>query len=650
MLPEFTPEVLFRTLIPRQDWRPFPTIEDRQAWSRLPEEVRLELLQRGQALLGFAWPSLPATLFLEYARNGNRSHYEALHFQRRGALADLVIAECVESHGRFLDDIANGIWAICEESFWGVPAHVGMTQIAGDGLVDVAEPTVDLFVAETAALLAWTVYLLGHRLDTVSPLLCQRILLETKFRMLDPCLARDDFWWLSFQPGTHAINNWNPWVNSNWLATALLLEQDESRRRAVVEKVLRSLDIFLSVYGESGGCDEGPGYWGRAGASLFDCLELLYSASGGAYSVYDHPKIQNMGRFIYRAHIQDSYYVNFADASALNHPQGSLVYMYGERIADQKMMGFGAWLARQAGLAARVQRDSLGRVLPALFSLDRLTQVQPVQPLPQQYWFADIQVLTCREWEGSAQGFFLAAKGGHNGESHNHNDVGNFVIFQDGKPLIVDAGVETYSRKTFSAQRYEIWTMQSAYHSLLPSFLPGSTGSTLPHLPHTPGEGQTLIQQAPGRTYSARDVTCQVSDGYATIRLDLAPAYPPEAGLLSWQRTIALQRGQGIFLQDTFQLEQPAAAIHLGLLTPSQVEFPQDGLLIFRPASLPDGRQSGQGRLLYPQNLFEVRYEEVPISDERLRPVWGERLGRIVLTTRSSLQAGEWNFRWEKLD
>ena len=44
--------------------------------------------------------------------------------------------------------------------------------------------------------------------------------------------------------------------------------------------------------------------------------------------------------------------------------------------------------------------------------------------------------------------------------------MGNVVVFVDGKPVIVDAGVETYTRKTFSAERYTIWTMQSAYHTL----------------------------------------------------------------------------------------------------------------------------------------------------------------------------------------
>ena len=224
--------------------------------------MRKDLIANGEKYLRYAWPDLPATLFLEYAREGNRSRYEHEHFARRTALTNLIVAECVEGKGRFLDDIANGVWAICEESFWGVPAHVG-AQKAGSGLPDPAEPVVDLFAAETGESLAWTSYLLGEQLDRVSPMIRKRISHEIDRRILTPCLERDDFGWMGFSGGR--VNNWNPWCNSNWLACTLLIEPDENRRIAAVAKIVRSLDHFFDAYDDDGGCDEGPGYWGRAG-------------------------------------------------------------------------------------------------------------------------------------------------------------------------------------------------------------------------------------------------------------------------------------------------------------------------------------------------------------------------------------------------
>lgn len=71
-----------------------------------------------------------------------------------------------------------------------------------------------------------------------------------------------------------------------------------------------------------------------------------------------------------------------------------------------------------------------------------------------------------RSEKGSSKGVFLSAKGGHNGESHGHNNVGNFVLYLDGKPGLIDVGVATYSAKTFSKERYNLWYMQSQWHNV----------------------------------------------------------------------------------------------------------------------------------------------------------------------------------------
>ncbi len=36
----------------------------------------------------------------------------------------------------------------------------------------------------------------------------------------------------------------------------------------------------------------------------------------------------------------------------------------------------------------------------------------------------------------------------------------------NGKPALIDVGRPTYTRQTFSGDRYKIWAMQSAYHNL----------------------------------------------------------------------------------------------------------------------------------------------------------------------------------------
>jgi Heparinase II/III-like protein len=459
----YSPATLRKTLLPRGEWKPFPRVTDREAWAAVPAAVKQAVLAAAEPWIGKPYAPLPATLFLEYARNGNRSHFENVQFGRRAHLRQLVLAECVERKGRLLDEIADGVWSTCEETFWGVPAHLS-AQKSGVGLPDVSEPIIELFAAETGALLAWTDYLVGAQLDSVNPLVRARIAYEVERRILAPYRDRIDFWWMGLDPrlANRTMNNWNPWINSNVLTCVLLMDGDETRRAATAHKVLTSIDRFLASYHSDGGCDEGPGYWSRAGGSLFDNLELLHSASKGAIDYYSDPLVREIGRYIYRAHIADDWFVNFADASAKIHLDGDLVYRYGVAIQDANMRALGAYAAQQ-GVSVG---DSLGRALPAIFNYTAVHDAEGHQPFVRDVWLDGIQVAAARRKAGSADGFYFAALGGHNAESHNHNDVGNFIVFLNGDPVLIDVGVETYTAKTFSPRRYEIWTMQSAYHNL----------------------------------------------------------------------------------------------------------------------------------------------------------------------------------------
>ncbi len=81
-------------------------------------------------------------------------------------------------------------------------------------------------------------------------------------------------------------------------------------------------------------------------------------------------------------------------------------------------------------------------------------------------YLPSVQIMVARQTPGSISGLTLAAKGGHNGEHHNHRDVGSVVVAVDGVPLLVDAGQPTYTAQTFGPDRYDIRAMQSAWHSV----------------------------------------------------------------------------------------------------------------------------------------------------------------------------------------
>ena len=600
-------QALAAVLIPAAQWHPYPTIRDRADWEAVPQEIRAGFVREAQQSLGTAWERIPATVTLQYIRNGNRSHYDVMNTRQREKLTTLVLAEVFENEGRFLDEIADGIWAISEQTFWGSTAHLGM-QRAGNGLPDVTEPIVDLFAAETGALLAWTDYLLGDRLNQVSPLLRKRIRAEVDRRVLTPALQRDDFWWMGFGERKN-VNNWNPWINSNWLTAVLLLEADPRRRTASVYKIMRSLDNFINVYPDDGASDEGPGYWGRAGASLFDNLELLRSATNGAVDIYRSPLVRNMGQYIYRVYIKDEYFVPMGDASAKLRPDADLVYQYGKRIGDPVMQGFGALLAQRRG-PYRPGSGSPGRVLPALLVAREIATARASEPLLGSVWLPDLQLMAARSTPDSGARLYLSAWGGHNAQSHNHNDVGNFIVYGDGRPVLIDLGVETYSAKTFSSQRYEIWTMQSAYHNL-----PTING----------------VMQGAGREFQAKGVSFEESANRVTFSADIASAYPAEAAVQRWQRGVTLdRRTPAVELEDRYELTKWKEPVRLNLMTPLRADTSRRG----------EVRLGGLYILIFDPRQLHATVEEIRVSDQQLRSVWGDAVERLVLTTQGTALHG----------
>jgi hypothetical protein len=596
-------------LVGPEAWRPYP--KDAAGWRQVPEAQRRAFVAAAERELTTGWATVPATAFLAYSRTGDRASYERLANQRRHKLGLLLAGELLEGRGRFVDAIADGVWVICEESFWGSVAHLGDQ----GPLPDVRAPIVDLFAAETGALLAWTDYLVGERLDAVNPRVRERLRLEVERRVLAPALERDDFWWMGF--GNREVNNWNPWINSNWLTAVLLLERDPDRRLRAVEKIARSLDRFIDGYPDDGGCDEGPVYWGHAAASLFESLDLLASATGGRADVRRASLVRAMARFIASAHIKDEWFVNVGDAAARLRPAPELVYRYGKAAGEPEVAAFGAWLARRRGPYGpdEVQPyGTPGRVLPALSLAGEIAAAPAAEPLEGEVWLPDLQLMAAREKPGSADGLYVAAWGGHNAQSHNHNDVGNVLVFADGRPVLADAGVGEYTSKTFSARRYEIWTMQSQWHNL-----PAING----------------VDQAAGAAFLARDVTYRATPVEVRFSLDIAPAWPAAAQVTKWKRDVVLDRAaHRVVIDEDYALAAAREPVRLNFLTPLAADVARPGRVLLTPEA------GCSQEILYDAERFRANVEERRFEDSRLNAVWGDRLFRVVLTGKDLQASG----------
>lgn len=190
-------------------FHPFPKAVDRKAYEGLPAALKELLIQAGEAKLGYEFPVIRATDYMRFKRDGDRAAFEALYFAKRNALNDLIQAECVEHQGRFLDDILNGIYSICEETAWQLPAHNSYIRDTPQLILpDVTRPVMDLFACETGALLACAAYLLEDDLNAVSPFILTCIEDNLKRRLTVHGSSTDlDIHFVPVQHGTDSSLN-----------------------------------------------------------------------------------------------------------------------------------------------------------------------------------------------------------------------------------------------------------------------------------------------------------------------------------------------------------------------------------------------------------------------------------------------------------
>ena len=447
----------------------------------------------------------------------------------------------------------------------------------------------DLFSAQTGMILSFAAALAGEALARVSGEIVPRIRREIQSRILDPFMETDDFWWMGFK--RKDLCNWTPWIVSNVLYCAVLSPMGPERLGALLERGCGMLDRWLDCVPADGGCDEGAGYWNMAGGAFLDCLELLDRVTEGKAVFWQEEKIRNILLFPLRAEIGGGgWFLNFADCDARPFISGERLQTAGEKLGLPELTEMGI---RLRGTLNDQLSDvpHLSCALQLLFhpaGEEKQAETSRIGQGSGSCWLPDLQAGLFRQ-----EGLTLCCKGGHNGESHTHNDVGSFMLYIDGEPEIVDAGNMIYTAKTFSGERYTLWNTRSGYHNV-------------------PLIGDA--EQQAGAAFRAREVV----PGENGISLDLAEAYPPEAGVLSLRRQLALADG-GLRLTDEITLKNPRPVTWVFLLR-HQPEPGEDGVFTV-----------GRLAMRYPKEL-RFSCEEVKVTDPRMARNYPGSLWRVCLT------------------
>ena len=595
-------------LVMDQGWVPYPAYEDRPGWTELLGEYQAPLITQGEAQMGFSWVTITRDDYLAYERSGSRHQMEDKQEANTDALSRLFIAELAEGQGRFLPDLARGVQWFCDAPSWAVSAHLAKYQKSKSPVPDPSDPILALYQGNISQLLSWIYYYFHNQLEPVQPGLPARMRAELQKRELDPYLQRDDFWWMGFKPWSgKLLNNWNPWCNANALLCFMLLENDRNTLAAAIEKALRSLDLYLASLSRDGACDEGTTYWYKSTGHLMDCLECLKMVSGGKCDAWNDPFIQRLGEYIVNADIGDNWQVNFADGKPSRCPITYVIYRYGRDTGNRTVMDFAV------NRCKAFCHNPVNGLDWTLF-YQSLENLRAVRTLKQQPWVAykphsfvsypETQIAFLRA--GKA---YLAAKGGNNGERHNHNDVGSCIYFYDNQPVLVDAGVGTYTRDTFGAGRFANWFVQSGWHNV-----PVING----------------CDQAFGAEFKASG--SRARKALRRFSADIAGAYPDSAAIGKWCVNYRLRRNGALRITHRFSLREAREPNELHLLVSDEPHLCEEGKI----------RLAGGVLLRYDPAQFTVSVETKSLLGLGFSDRWGDALYRISLKAKRLQQKGKY--------
>lgn len=499
----------------------FP-LDDRDAWKQLAEHPSLRsVLPAAQALIDSVPPDLPDDLYLEFTRSGDRNAYQKPYFARRRAVVLLAIAEGVENRGRFLPALDRYVRVVCDERAWCLPAHDRKLE-AYHG----KRAVLDLFLAETSWNLALVAQTFKDRLPAATIRLIDENLQRRTFGPYERILAGEAAppWWFK------TTNNWNAVCLAGITGAALTNLEDTERRRLYVEKAEASIQNFLDGFTADGYCSEGVGYWNYGFGHYLLLSETIRQVTDGKKDWLTTPLVSTIASYPARLAIEPGVWPWFSDCSPGTKPSPVLLEFLTRRLAEPA-----AVLRGEPGLyqASRPELYAVATLYQTI--LDPATPLtEPVDP-PLRDAFPDAGVFVVRASKPSGVG--LAVKAGHNGEHHNHNDVGSYALVRGGVTLLGDAGKEVYTAATFDSRRY-----LSPFNN--------SFGHPVPLV------GGEL--QATGREHRGDVIETLFTDEVDKITIDLTAAYDAPT-LLSLQREFSCRRGDNpsVVIEDRVRFSRP---------------------------------------------------------------------------------------------
>ncbi len=472
---------------------------------------------------------------MDFTRTGSRAVCDQGLRERLLMTEQAALALWLEHPAANLDFLQDLLWAWCETTTWCSAAHS-----SGN-----LQTRVELVSSRIGRCLAEILRLFGKELD---PEVNTRMRDELQRRILSPALDLEspEGWWT-------CANNWNLVCNGNVIQTALNLCDDADLLASTIHPLMGRLQYAIDGFGDDGSCFEGIGYWQYGFGQYLELAYCLLHRTGGKLNLLDDPKIQKICRFPLAMRLDESAFATFSDSGHLTHLRYEIPAIINHFMDAPELLTMVD--RREDGSPAVVQPGSNKTAyFPERWRVLALDLDASVPPYAEPAH--DVHLHDCGYVRATRNGTTLAAVAGHNDMSHNHNDIGSFILRRDGVTFLEDPGAPVYDAKTFGEERYYNLFCRSLGHSV----------------PLVNGK-----EQAAGKEYCGSiEEVAALPDGGWTATMEISRAYPDET-LKSLQRTFVLQADGGLRLEDRYSFAAKPQSLEENFVTFEPVQVVADG-------------------------------------------------------------------------
>ena len=375
--------------------------------------------------------------FRLFKDKGDRTSYQEVFFKRQHRMYTMAFMCLIyPKNEQYLELLQDTIWEICDQYVWALPAHISNIEENDNCELDLDATTMSMALAMIKVML-------GERLH---PLIKSRIDYEIDRRLVKPFFAKRWHW-------EYRQNNWTA-VCAGATGCTIMLNRPELFS-LVQDRLNADMASYISSYKNDGVCVEGAGYWSYGFGYFIEYAAMQKEFTNGEVNLLAEEKIKNISTFLQKLFLDRDVIVNYGDCGAGTNVSVPAGFMYGLK----QLYPNDLQLPPKERLS--IQPHYFPACLRAFTCFDKSFVAKDISK-SAEYYMGD-----CGWFVKRTPKYGFSARGGSNGESHNHNDVGTFILSVDNEQLLIDMGGRPYTRQYFEdGTRYTFLETSSRGHNV----------------------------------------------------------------------------------------------------------------------------------------------------------------------------------------